>query len=278
MATLVPDSFPGRAFYFVLRFYLEPDLVGSTPRLVLFYPWSSMLGFAAVATLFISTNEPSRLWRMLGYCGGLTALVGSQSRGPLACMALGVVAYALVKVARPIKLRVAVVATLVCIVGLLLSEPGRQVLGAGADLVHSVRLDSSDARLLGYQESWAAFLRSPVLGYGWPGDDVDKTIPMGLGTHSSVYGLLYTGGALTFGAFCYALASLVFHLCRRAISTSDGIARAGFAIGVAMVVLSYGEGLYSFALPLVVVFAFLGGCLAVADRTNHPEQERLLSP
>jgi hypothetical protein len=45
-----------------------------------------------------------------------------------------------------------------------------------------------------------------------------------------------------------------------------------------MVVLSYGEGLYSFALPLVVVFAFLGGCLAVADRTNHPEQERLLSP
>jgi len=267
MAALVPESLPARAFYFVPRFYGEGDLLGGVPNLVLFYQWTSVLGFAGLATFFISANEPSLPWRIVGCLGCLTALVGSQSRGAYTGFALGVLAYLLVKTVRTMELRVAVVAALVCAVGLLVSEPGRKLLGAGVGVMHSLRSGSSEARLLGYEKSWEGFQESPFLGHGWPGEDVAKGIPMPLGTHSSVYGLLYTGGALTFLAFFFALASLLFNLLRRAIKAPSPSARAGLAIGVGLATLSYGESLSSLALPLVVAFAFLGGCVASAEGT-----------
>jgi hypothetical protein len=278
MAALVPESLPARAIYFVPRVYGEGDILGDVPSLVLFYPWTSVLGFAGLATFFISANEPSRPWRIVGCCGGLTALVGSQSRAAFTGFALGVVAYLLVKTARSKELRVAVVAALVCAVGLLVSEPGRQVLGAGLGVMHSLRSGSSEARLLGYEKSWEGFQESPFLGHGFQGDMVAKGVPMALGSHSSVYGLLYTGGALTFSAFCFAIASLLFNFFRRAIKTPGRSARAGFAIVVGLAVLSYGESLYSLALPLVVVFVFLGGCIASADGMGTAQRGWRLSP
>ena len=135
--------------------------------------------------------------------------------------------------------------------------------------VTNVRQGSSEARQMGYDESWRGFLRSPLIGHGWPGEPLSDTIPMPIGSHSTVYGLLYTGGLVTFIPFCIAMLWTITALFWRARSR-DPETRSALAIAFSLCILSYGEGIYSFAIPALFAFCWMGAALSQNNSHAFP--------
>jgi hypothetical protein len=260
LAFLFPDDLPFVEHSLVMRFFLLDDTLGRTiPRLVLFYPWSVCLGFAGIAIFMIALQDPDRRWRLIGMSGGLFGIVASMSRGALVAFLAAGAVYAWQRVPRACKygaLALGAVTGAVVMTDVSVTE-------LVSDLFTSVteaREGSWEARQVGYDESWHGFLRSPVFGSGWPGELISNTIPMPIGSHSTVYGVLYTGGLLTFLPLCLAFALTLVTAYLNSVPHAPASC-AGLSVAVALVVLSYGEGIQSFALPATFAFLWLGGAL-----------------
>jgi hypothetical protein len=265
-ALLLPASAPAVEFSFTMRVFSTEDLLGlDLPRLVLFYPWAVVLGFAGISVFFIAQLERDVTLRMLGSAGGLLAVVGSQGRAPI----LGFLILLMVDAVLLRSSRAAVamlIGTALFVIALLVpfGITPASLMASGYNAVSALRPGSSMARELGYALSIAGFLESPIFGKGWVGGFVSSGIPLPVGSHSSFYGLLYTGGIVTLAMFVIALATTLVAMLRRV--HYGAVQRSGFLVLLGLALLSYGEGIYSFVLPCVPLLLFAGGALA------HDEQ------
>lgn len=267
-AVFLPASAPAVQFSFTMHIFTSEDLLGrELPRLVLFYPWAVVLGFAGIAVFFIAQLERDPAFRVLGSAGGLLAVLGSQGRAPiLALFILLGAQIAMLHFRRDAVLLLAAATLFLFALALPFGiTPLDLVLGA-YEGVNALRPGSSTARELGYALSMAGFLESPVLGKGWVGDHVAPGIPMPIGSHSSFYGVLYTGGAVTFALFIIALVTTLIAFARRA--RRGPVHRTGLLVMAGLALLSYGEGIYSFVLPCLPLLLVAGS--ALADDAQRP--------
>ena len=267
---LLPRDLPATEYAFTMNFFTYEEILGKRiPRLILFYPWPVCLGFAGIAVCFIALCEKRLLWKRIGFSGGVMAVVGSMSRA--AAIALVVTGVLYVWQTWHPRYRWATI-SLLCIIPVTivyLDMPVMRHVAQFYDSVADLRQGSSDARQAGYYESKRRFLRSPLIGHGWPGEYLSDTIPMPVGSHSTVYGLLYTGGLFTFIPFCIAMLWTLAALFWRA-RYRDPAARSALSIAVALSILCYGEGIYSFSIPVLFAFCWMGAALRPNNTYTFP--------
>jgi hypothetical protein len=257
-------------FYATALFYLHAEASFGLPRLVLFFPWSTALGFAGICIVAIAPCERDARWRWAGIVGALLGIALSFSRAAAVTLPIALLV--------PLMLRTRVEIWCAAIAGaagaalamiVLGTAPGELVQEATSAL-HSTRAGSSQARELIYERSWEAFLQSPGLGHGWIGESILRQEMLPLGSHSTLYGTLYTGGLATFS--CLMLAALAtFGAALRAFaSRRDAASAASVGILAAFTIFGYGEGLYNLVLPCFFAFLFVGGTLgpALGDRAG----------
>jgi hypothetical protein len=251
-------------FYTLARFYVVED---GLVRIILFFPWPTALSLAGICIILISTCEDSLRWRIIGYVGGLFAVVFSFSR--MGAVALPVALSIPILIRSPPVLVLAGLA-LATFAGFASALQDLNLIGMVAQLreaLHGSRAGSSVARDLIYEESWRGFLQSPVFGWGWVGPSVIAEEYLPIGSHSTFYGTLYTGGLITFVPLVMAWALTLGVLLHRAASRPDAHAAAALGIFATISLFAYGESIYSVVFPLLFALLFLGGAL------EDPRQE-----
>jgi hypothetical protein len=242
---------PAVEFYATAVFYLGAEASFGLPRLVLFFPWSTALGFGGICIFFIAFCERQAGWRWLGFVAGVVIVLLSFSRA-------------------------AAVILPICLLLFLLLRSGPGMLAADpVALMHDMmsqinasRAGSSQARDLIYAYSWQGFLDSPLFGQGWIGPSVIRQEVLPIGSHSTLYGTLYTGGAVTFAALACAGTALAIVALRAALVLRSTEAVAAASIVAAFIAFGYGEGLYNLILPCLFAFLFVGG--ALSSRKGQP--------
>ena len=135
------------------------------------------------------------------------------------------------------------------------------------------RPGASESRNDVYEASWIGIYQSPILGHGWPGAATEENgsvygvdeNPMVVGSHSTVSGLLYKGGAVTFAALLVAFACIGTSLLRGCRSP---LLRDGVAVLVAIMLTCTSEGLESLVFPTLFVFLWLGTVLLSSHSTE----------
>ncbi|QRM53583.1 O-antigen ligase family protein [Sinorhizobium sp. BG8] len=261
---IAPNSVSARLYGSVAIYISEETLGELTTRLILFYPYTTALGLGGIGITLISLLEKDWRFRLCGMAGGLIAVVFSWSRISLGALVICAVGWCWLKAS--LKLRLAFVG-----LGLgtlfVLSIADVNWPEAIADLqnrIDGVRAGSSLARQIIYEKSWEGFLQSPVFGHGWIGPSVHPKEMLPIGSHSTFYGLLYTGGALTFGAFAIAIAMTLVAGVIRLLTVSperrDEIIVMILLSATLLIFCKY-ESLFSITLPCTYIFAFIGGAL-----------------
>ncbi|HEX8374525.1 MAG TPA: O-antigen ligase family protein, partial [Geminicoccaceae bacterium] len=265
---LSPDSKTAQ-FSFTAVFYVLEDSFGDVAtRLVLFFPWPTALAMGCIAIVLVSLREPSRAWRYVGVGGGLLGLVSSWSRIGFAAFAVAIAAELFLRLDRLARAGL-VAAFFLVLLGLLVAglDPFERLSDA-RQTVNAARSGSSMARELIYERSWEGFLESPLLGHGWIGGSVHRTEDLPIGSHSTVYGLLYTGGALTFGTFALALGATLAGTARVAFGPDPTLAgRTALGLALTLLVFCPYEMLFSFSLPCLFLFTWIGGALREVEDT-----------
>jgi hypothetical protein len=284
---MLPVSLPSTSFFFGMLIFNWEELFGvALPRLSLFFPWTTALGFGGVGLIFValSDDHPSRRRRTVG--SGLFMVLSSMSRLSFAALLAAVAAWWLLGRARRTQLvvgtfAVASMAAVIIASTLWFGSPTGLVSALG-DSFEDVRPSASRSRELVYEESWAGFRQAPLLGHGWPGESVYPEdwpqIMQGGGTmvpgsHSTFLGLLYLGGALTLGAFLFAL--LRTTLLVAASATTPSIKYSTVALLVGIAVTAVGESLFSVVVPSLFAFLWLGVALRSC---GDPAAVRIASP
>lgn len=235
-------------------------------RFILFFPWPTALSLAGICLVLVASCERDLRWRMIGYAGGLFAVVFSYSRAGYVVLPIAMSLPLLVRMG-PALLAAGLASACVVALGLTVASLGPfQLADTLLGTFRDARAGSSAARDLIYSASWQGFLESPVFGWGWVGPSVIDEEELPIGSHSTFYGTLYTGGLVTFAALVLATGLTAAATVRRLIRRPDARAAAALAIFLALGAFAYGESLYSLVLPLMVVFLFLGGVLGSAER------------
>jgi hypothetical protein len=267
LAGVVPAGLDAREMYFTAHVFMTDPAIPWLPRLRLLFPWAVMLGYCSLAVVLLSADHPSARWRWIGMVGGGFGVVGSQSRVVILCFAILLPLLALRRIRRdPVGIRPLILVALIGLVGvsgggLILQSYGGTDLGDVYAAAMEWRGGSTDARMLGYIASWEGFLESPLWGHGWPGEYVHPEIPQRVGSHSSVFGLLYTGGAVSLGLFLLALGSLMARVLWQLLIAGT-ISHVALGIAVTLPLLSVFEGLYSYGPTLFPFLIYVGGSLA----------------
>lgn len=278
---LAPNS-PVALLYGSATIYLSEETLGELrTRLVLFYPYTTALGLGGIGITLISLLEKDRLLQLAGMSGGVIAVVFSWSRLALVAMMLCAAGWLWLK--SPLWLKfVAVFLALSAI--FIMSITDVDWLGAMMsvqDRIDGVRAGSSLARHLIYEKSWAGFLTSPIFGNGWIGPSVHPTEVLPIGSHSTVYGLLYTGGVMAFGAFVVAMAfTVIASILRLANTTEERRDEAIVLLLLSLTLLFFCkyESLFSITLPCSYIFTFMGGALASSTGSGkRPDCDRPVS-
>lgn len=261
---IAPNSVSARLYGSVAIYISEETLGELATRLILFYPYTTALGLGGIGITLISLLEKDWRFRLCGVAGGLIAVVFSWSRISLGALVVCALGWCWFKASPRWRL---------AFVGLgffslfVLSIADVNWLGAVTELqnrIDGVRAGSSLARQLIYEKSWEGFLESPIFGYGWIGPSVHPKEMLPIGSHSTVYGLLYTGGLLTFGAFAIALGMTLLAGMIRLLSVPaerrDEVIVMILLSGTLLIFCKY-ESLFSVTLPCSYIFAFIGGAL-----------------
>ncbi|HZP42058.1 MAG TPA: O-antigen ligase family protein [Candidatus Binatia bacterium] len=270
VGSLLPDDLPAKKFSFSMLLFAHEDLFGvELPRMSVFHPWSTALGFNGVAVVLLVLGERDRRRRRLGLTCG--AFMVAASLGRMAMVALVAALAVRWLIRRPPAVLVPVVCAvlLAVVVGWMTvvvrgESPGARIAEA-RDAFENTRPGASEARELIYEETWDGFLAAPVLGHGWPGESVypseyELGATMLVGTHSTFTGLLYLGGIVTFAAFLFALLRTAMLLV---VSRADpALARDALALLLALALASLSDSLQGIVLPSVFVFVWFGLALA----------------
>jgi len=272
LGMLFPHSTVAR-FYATAAVFVREDTLGEKmTRLILFFPWATALGLGGLGIFFISTRDESLTWRLIGMGGGLVGVIFSWSRIAIGTWVVVAAFVAFLRAGLLLRLAVAgaVLLALFC-----LPLYGIDPFGNISDLRHSVdsaRAGSSMARDLIYQKSWEGFLNSPLIGHGWIGESVHPKEELPIGSHSTIYGLLYTGGLPTFLAFVVAMTTTLLVQIGRWLAARTDDARARIEIGVALTLcllaFSPFEQLFSLTVPCLFVFLWIGACVGQSEHAE----------
>jgi O-antigen ligase len=135
------------------------------------------------------------------------------------------------------------------------------------------------ARELIYEKSWEGFLQSPIIGHGWIGESVHPKELLPIGSHSTIYGLLYTGGLPTLAAFIVALSLTLSAIVWRYVSVgAQDRRRTGILMGIGvtlcLVMNCRYEALYSLTLPCLFLFTWIGACIGASEIAPFHSPER----
>jgi hypothetical protein len=249
-----------------LFFVRESTLSEVTTRLCLMYPWAPALGIGSVGLGLICSRVGHRGWRWAGWAGSALGVVFSWGRLAMGC-ALAVAALMLL-LRLPAWVRAVAVLVGGCLL-LLAYLNGFDAVGSVVDTqaaVGAARSGSSMARSLIYEASWAGFLNSPWIGNGWVGESVHPIEHLPIGSHSTVFGLLYTGGVPVFSAFVAAMSVTLAAIGIAALNTRDPEHRkdlaVAFCLWTVLCLASFYESLYSLTLPCFFFFVWIGATLA----------------
>ena len=252
---------PATDYYATMRIYLLEESFGlEMPRMILFYPWPTALGLAGIGIVMAAFCESSRHWRAIGMLGGICAIVFSFSRAAMVALVVSLLVYGWLRAALVWKFLFLVVVSLAAL-GLVVLDVNPVVwLKEFFTSFSEARAGSSLARDLIYVYSWEGFLASPVFGQGWIGESVHPIEDLPIGSHSSLYGTLYTGGATTLTCLAAAGAVTMALLMTRAWRGTP-FAAAGLSMAAALLMFAYGESLFSLVLPCTFMFLFMGGAM-----------------
>ncbi|HVJ42136.1 MAG TPA: O-antigen ligase family protein [Dongiaceae bacterium] len=276
LGLLLPGGNAAKFYTSIIVFQREETLGEATTRLVLFFPWATALGLGGIAIALISSRATSLGWRLTGIVGGLVGVVFSWSR--LAIAAVVLVGAFLIFLRLPRFWQILAVGgglALLC----LLPTFGIDPIALVSDVHHAAdkaRAGSSLARDLIYQKSWEGFLTSPIIGHGWIGESVHRIEDLPIGSHSTIYGLLYTGGIVTMGCFALAMAAtlgaLLYGLYRRRDDRDalhDGV--VSLCLFLTLLVFCPYESLFSLTLPAIYLFTWIGGGIPSGPDTAPAE-------
>jgi hypothetical protein len=251
---LLPDSVESRVFYYTMHVYNWDSLFEiPLPRFSLFAPWPTGMGVAGVCILSISGCLRPGWRRHAARAGALLAVV--------LCLLLN----AFLRLRGIAQLAFLSLGFSLAFLALLWERPVQEIQALKAQ-IESAR--PIDARQEVYKASWNGFYGSPVFGRGWTseaidtGDDptyADGIQRMVVGTHSSISGLLYKGGVLTFGALIAAFCITGLRLAGRA--RTSGIARTAFTVLAALALSAVGESLEGLTVPLLMAYFWIGAAL-----------------
>jgi hypothetical protein len=274
LGLILPKS-PSVSFYFVTTIFQSEETLGEVAtRLLLFFPWTTGLGLGGLAITFISLLERDRRWRLIGVCGGVIGVVFSWSR--IAIVSMLVIGTLLAFLRLPFRWRFAasgVILVAYFIASLHGFDPVQQIKNA-QDGVNGARAGSSLARELIYRKSWEGFLQSPLIGHGWIGESVHNKETLPIGSHSTIYGLAYTGGLPTLAAFVFAMTFTLLALVWRFLRLDyEDPRRSGALVGVglALCLAAYCryEALFNLTLPCLFLFTWIGACLSSHGSTRE---------
>jgi hypothetical protein len=261
---LAPGSISAR-LYGSAAIYISEETLGETAtRLILFFPYTTALGLGGIGISLISLLEKDWRFRLLGLTGGLIAVVFSWSRLALGALLLCGLGWIWLKSDLRLKLLLMFLALCTLFVMSLADIDWLGGLLSIQDRIDGVRAGSSLARHLIYEKSWEGFLQSPVFGYGWIGPSVHPKEVLPIGSHSSVYGLLYTGGILTFGAFAFAILLTIVAASIRFYSEKGerrDEAIVALLLTLTLLLFCKYESIFSITLPCSFIFVFIGGSL-----------------
>ena len=276
LGMLFPQDMPFTKNALNIQFFKTDEIFGfAFPRLSLFSPWPVIMGFIGISVFFISLNEKNLIWKIIGTCGGMFALVTSWSRAVMVAFLVSGLLYGWLKLNSGLRGFLFTLATLIAIPLLIYNFSLFQQLDSLYDYLMSLRAGSSSARELGMQMSWEGFLASPIFGHGWPGAYIHENIPMPVGSHSTVFGVLYTGGIVTIFFLMVALFYTLGKLYMLA-GRHGRIEKSALMAFFILTLLCYGEGIYTFVLPSLFVFCWIGGALAAHQSVKNTEPKIFL--
>lgn len=271
-------------FYASMTIFQSEDTLGeSRIRLILFFPWATALGLGGLAIALISSRAEQGWRRFFGMTGGAIGVVFSWSRIALAAMVLVAAILIFIKLPRYLQI-LSTVAVALAIYGLsIIGLDPVTLLTDVHDAADRARAGSSLARDLIYEKSWEGFLQSPVIGNGWIGESVHRTENLPIGSHSTIFGVLYTGGAITFACFVLAMVVTLVALLYAVYHWRDDKPRQQNAIIASCLWLSLllycpYESLFSLTLPCLFLFCWIGGAIpgdaAAAGQETSPRRAR----
>jgi O-Antigen ligase len=263
---LVPATFASRNFAFGIFVYNWEDFGGSLfPRLSLLSPWPTAMGAAGVCMTFIGLNLKGGWERRGCIAGGILMVLSSMGRLSLLTLVICLLVRWIVGWNRPYQICLVYSTLLVVVVGLLLVKEPDALLKSFMDGFNETRPGASEVRNEVYEANWKGFSEAPWLGHGWPGEPLATEHVYGtdggmvVGSHSTVSGLLYKGGIVTFGLFVMALVCTIVGLLRQKNSRWW---KNNLMITLAIGLTCFGEGLESLVLPMLFAFVWIGASLA----------------
>jgi hypothetical protein len=275
LGLLLPGGNAARFYTSMVIFQREETFGEATTRLILFFPWATALGLGGIAITLISSRVKNLRWRGLGMAGGLVGTVFSWSRLAIAAIVLVGAFLIFLKLPRAWQILCLFMAA---VAFALLPVFGLDVISLITDAHHaadSARAGSSLARDLIYEKSWEGFLTSPIIGNGWIGASVHRIEELPIGSHSTVYGLLYTGGIATMACFVTAMlmtlgAVLVGLYRQRGNKEAFDNGLVGLCLLITILLFCPYESLFSLTLPVIYLFAWIGGGIPETSARSIP--------
>jgi hypothetical protein len=270
LGLLLPQSNFVKFYATAAVFVSEETLGEKMTRLILFFPWATALSLGGLGIVFISTLERHFWWRVIGLAGGLVAVVFSWSRIGIATLLVVGAGLAFLRAGLLGRLAVIGAGLLTLFTLPLFGIDPFLNISALRKSVDSARAGSSMARDLIYRKSWEGFLNSPWIGHGWIGESVHPKEVLPIGSHSTIYGLLYTGGLPTFLAFAMAMLSMFGVLLFRLAQATDVDDRRNIQVGLALILCFAAfcpfEQLFSLTLSCMFMLTWIGACVGHGDQ------------
>jgi len=208
----------------------------------------------------IAFCENNLKWRIIGHLGGLSAIIFSGSREAVIALPIALAIYSFVRLPPLLLCITLFVFSAVGMVFLFCEINPLVLFEQTSEAVSHARLGSSIGRDLIYEYSFRGFMESPFFGKGWIGASVHPTEELPIGSHSTFFGVLYTGGLTTFTALIVASGATIITTFVKALQ-GDTTACASLSILGALVLFCYGESVFGMIQPCLIVFFFIGGAL-----------------
>lgn len=272
---LLPVSLPSTSFYFGMLLYNWEELFGVLlPRLSLLFPWTTAMGFGGLCLVFVAANEPAPWRRRLAVASGVFMVMASMSRLAALLLLLTAVLRRFLDLARPLQVLLIALAVSAATGLALVSTIGWGTPTALVDVAQArfddLRPSATRSRDMVYLATRDGLAAAPLLGHGWPGEPVyPEDFPQVMagggtmvpGSHSTYFGLMYLGGALTLSAFVFALLRTGWLVARA--SGPPALQRNTLMLLVVVALTGIGEGLYSLVVPTLYAFLWLGVALGI---------------
>ncbi|MBA3522362.1 MAG: O-antigen ligase family protein [Gemmatimonadales bacterium] len=286
---LMPPELAATNFSFGIFVYAWDNLFGTVvPRLCLFFPWTSVAGYAGIFLIFITANEAEPRRRRLAVLSGLFMVAASLSRlAWVACVACLAFRWFLGWRSQTRYLGAAF-GLAVAVLGVIIVGTPDEAVREASEAIESARPDASQARNFIYGATWKAIDDAPVIGHGWPGGaavaDVSDSLfggggpSMVVGSHSTVSGLIYKGGWLTFSLFVVAMLYTAGMLMTA--RANPAIAHSALALLLSVALTCVGESLESLIVPTLFGYVWIGIALDRCQPPHmaSPEQKRAVLP